>query len=48
MDIDIHPVPPPDFVAVVDYEEIQDRISNNLSEDGDRMFVREHHLPIPN
>jgi len=48
MDIGIHLALPPGFVAAADYEGIQDRISNNLSEDGDRMFAHEHHLPIPN
>jgi hypothetical protein len=47
MDIGIHLAPPLGFVAAADYEEIRDRISNNLNEDGDRTFAHEHHLPIP-
>lgn len=39
------PVLLPDSVVVADYEEIPNRILNNLSAGGDRTFVRGHHLP---
>lgn len=45
-DIGTRPVPLLDSDAVVDYEEIPDRILNNLSAGGDRTFVRGHRLPI--
>lgn len=44
-DTGTRPVPPLDSVAVVDYEEIPDRILNNLSAGDDRTFVHGHRLP---